>query len=120
MREMIARGWHRPEPAAGRTLPAGHLARRPSSSPAAAILSAQYNRVIGREHARGWGHAALANAAGRGTPGAALRNSANDPSDDAARCIAEAQSPGRGWRNIVIDGYHGLSFRPCSQRQQLS
>ena len=32
----------------------------------------------------------------------------------------DAQSPGRGWRNKRIVGYHGVSSRPSIQRQSAS
>ena len=38
----------------------------------------------------------------------------------ATRAITGPQSPLRCWRKMRSDGYHGLSSRPLSQRQQLS
>ena len=38
----------------------------------------------------------------------------------ATRAITGAHSPLRCWRKMRSDGYHGLSSRPLSQRQQLS
>jgi len=47
-------------------------------------------------------------------------NAANSASVAAACCMTGAQSPIRAWRKMRSVGYHGLSFRPLSQRQQLS